>query len=74
MFSFEFSAKTEFRSGGERRGEQWQVPARGVLSRERLDAHDVQPHVQRDGIQAELVEGEGRSVRVEKCLSNPQQE
>ena len=74
MFSFEFSAKTEFRSGGERRGEQWQVPARGVLSRERLDAHDVQPHVQRDGIQAVLVEGEGRSVRVEKCLSNPQQE
>ena len=51
MFSFEFGAKTEFRSGGERRGEQWQVPARGVLSRERLDAHDVQPHVQRDGFQ-----------------------
>ena len=42
-------------SGGERPDVQRPFPPRRVLARERLHAHDLQPHVFRDGVQAELL-------------------
>ena len=49
-------------SGGERPDVQRPFPPRRVLARERLHAHDLQPHVFRDGVQAELVWCGGGSI------------